>query len=39
VRYLRYADDRPDSLPSRLRLVHEDLQMRLLIDEWEWNPQ
>ncbi|MFZ5522557.1 MAG: lipoprotein insertase outer membrane protein LolB [Pseudomonadota bacterium] len=39
VRYLRYADDSPDSLPSRLQLIHEDLQMQLLIDEWEWNPQ
>ncbi|MEO8331222.1 MAG: lipoprotein insertase outer membrane protein LolB [Gallionella sp.] len=38
VRYLRYADTSPDSLPSRLQLNHEDLQMQLLIDEWEWNP-
>jgi outer membrane lipoprotein LolB len=39
VRYLRYADTSPDSLPSRLQLKHEDLQMQLLIDEWEWHPQ
>lgn len=39
VRYLRYADTRPYSLPSRLQLSREDLQMLLLIDEWEWNPQ
>ena len=39
VRYLRYADDKPDSLPSRLQLGHEDLQIQLLMDEWEWNPQ
>jgi len=39
VRYLRYADNSPESLPSRLQLTHEDLQMRLLIDEWEWNPK
>lgn len=39
VRYLRYADDKPDSLPSRLQLSHENLQVQLLIDEWEWNPQ
>jgi outer membrane lipoprotein LolB len=39
VSYLRYADTGADSLPSRLQLVHEDLQMQLLIDEWEWNPQ
>ena len=35
VRYLRYAD----TLPSRMQLNHEDLQVLLLIDEWEWNPQ
>lgn len=39
VRYLRYADSSPDSLPSRLQLNHEDLQIQLLIDEWDWNPQ
>jgi outer membrane lipoprotein LolB len=39
VRYLRYADTRTDSLPTRMQLNHEDLQMQLLIDEWEWNPQ
>jgi outer membrane lipoprotein LolB len=38
VRYLRYADGSPDSLPSRLQLNHEDLQIQLLIDEWDWNP-
>jgi outer membrane lipoprotein LolB len=35
VRYLRYAD----ALPSRLQISREDLQVQLLIDEWEWNPQ
>ena len=39
VRYLRYAGTGPESLPSRLQLNHEDLQMQLLIDEWDWNPQ
>lgn len=39
VRYLRYADTKTDSLPARLQLSHEDLQVQLLIDEWEWNPQ
>ena len=28
-----------DSLPSRLQLNREDLQIQLLIDEWEWDPQ
>lgn len=39
VRYLSYADARPDSMPKRMQLIHEDLQVLLLIDEWEWNPQ
>lgn len=33
VRYLRYAD----ALPSRLQLTHEDLQVLLLIDDWDWD--
>lgn len=36
VRYLRYADDRVDSMPVRLQLRSEALQVQLLIDEWEW---
>ena len=39
VRYLRYADNKADSLPSRLQLTRENLQLLLLIDEWEWNPK
>lgn len=35
IRYLRYADNRPDSLPTRMQLVHHGLQLQLLIDEWE----
>ena len=38
LRYLRYADANPDSLPARLQLNHEDMQIQLLIDEWDWNP-
>jgi hypothetical protein len=26
-------------LPKRLRLNHDDMQVELLIDEWEWSPQ
>lgn len=37
VRYLRYADSKPDSLPTRMQLNHEDLQVQLLIDEWDWS--
>lgn len=36
VRYVRYADDTPQSLPARITLIHEDTQVQLLIDEWEW---
>lgn len=39
VRYLTYDGAKPDSLPKRMQLKHEDLQVQLLIDEWEWNPQ
>lgn len=39
VRYLRYAGDQADSLPARLQLSRDNLQVQLLIDELEWNPQ
>lgn len=39
VRYLSYDGAKPDSLPKRMQLNHENLQMQMLIDEWEWNPQ
>jgi outer membrane lipoprotein LolB len=39
VRYLRYADDSADALPSRITLTHDDLFIQLFIDEWEFNPQ
>lgn len=28
-----------DSLPARLQLSREDMQVQLLIDEWDWSPQ
>ena len=34
VQYQRYAG----ALPSRLHLSREGLQVRLLIDEWDWKP-
>ncbi len=37
VRYLSYADATLDSLPSRMELIHNDLQVKLFIDEWNWN--
>jgi outer membrane lipoprotein LolB len=36
VRYLGYADTAPNSLPRRLQLSHNDLQVKLFIDEWDW---
>jgi outer membrane lipoprotein LolB len=35
VRYQRYSGDKADSLPSRLQLSREGLEVQLLIDEWE----
>jgi len=37
VRYQGYAGEVPDSLPTRLQLQHDDLQIQLLIDEWKPN--
>jgi outer membrane lipoprotein LolB len=37
VRYLGYADTAPNSLPTRLQLSHDDLQVNLFIDEWDWS--
>lgn len=39
VRYVRYADETEASLPSRITLKHEDLEVQLFIDEWEFNLQ
>lgn len=39
VRYLRYADEQADSLPTRITLSHDDLEVTLLIDEWEFDPK
>ena len=39
VRFTRYADTTPNSMPTRLQLSHEDLQIQLLIDEWDWGSQ
>jgi len=36
VRYLGFAGDKADSLPKRLQLSRNDLQLPLRIDEWEW---
>ena len=36
IEYLEYSleNDRP-ALPHRLRLTHDDLQLRLVIDQWQ----
>jgi outer membrane lipoprotein LolB len=39
VHYLRYADNSPESLPTRLQLNNGDMKVQLLIDEWVWNPE
>lgn len=35
VSYQRYAGEGADSLPARLQLSRDNLQVQLLIDEWE----
>ena len=35
IRYTRYAATAPDALPLRLSLRRDDLEVLLLIDEWE----
>lgn len=35
VRYQRYAGDGADSLPARLQLSSDSLDVQLIIDEWE----
>jgi len=39
VRYLAYAEENAESLPKRLQLTRDKLQVLLLIDEWEWDPK
>lgn len=35
IRYQSYASDAPDSLPLRLVLLRDGMELKLLIDEWE----
>lgn len=35
IRYTRYAARTPDSLPLRLTMQREEVEIQLLIDEWE----
>ncbi|RFC35002.1 MAG: outer membrane lipoprotein LolB [Candidatus Nitrotoga sp. SPKER] len=35
IRYTRYAAQTPDSLPLRIALQRDGLEIQLLIDEWE----
>lgn len=35
IRYTRYAAQTPDSLPLRVSLQREGMELQLLIDEWE----
>ena len=35
IRYMRYAARAPDSLPLRMNLQREGMELQLLIDEWE----
>jgi outer membrane lipoprotein LolB len=35
IRYMAYATKAADSLPLRITLQHEGLEIKLLIDEWQ----
>ena len=35
IRYTRYAAQAPDSLPLRMSLRREGMELQLLVDEWE----
>ena len=35
INYTRYAADSPESLPLRLTLKRDGMEMQLLIDEWD----
>ena len=35
IRYTRYAAQAPDSLPLRMSLQREGMELQLLVDEWE----
>ncbi|NOT82717.1 MAG: outer membrane lipoprotein LolB [Gallionella sp.] len=37
VRYLSYTEAASESLPARMELIHDDLQVKLFIDEWDWD--
>lgn len=39
VHYQRYADDHADSLPTRITFSRDELQVKLLIDEWDLAPR
>jgi len=35
IRYTRYATPSPDSLPTRISLQREGMELQLVVDEWE----
>ncbi len=37
ILYTRFAGEVPASLPLRMTMRHDDLELQLLIDEWEWS--
>ncbi|MCX7175029.1 MAG: lipoprotein insertase outer membrane protein LolB [Proteobacteria bacterium] len=38
VAYLEYASDAADALPALIELKHEDIEVRLKVDEWQLSP-
>lgn len=39
IQYTAYDGTTADSLPTRMTLRHEDLEIRLLIDQWKFPPK
>ncbi|MBI3902583.1 MAG: outer membrane lipoprotein LolB [Nitrosomonadales bacterium] len=39
ISYLRYAVPAADSLPLRFTLAHDELEIQVLIDKWEFQPK
>lgn len=35
IRYTRYAAQQPDSLPLRMKLQRDGMELQVLVDEWE----
>lgn len=37
IRYTRYPDEQPSTLPTRMQLEYGTLRVQLLLDAWDWS--